>query len=91
MPEKKTDTTPQDLVDAGITNTTEPGADGSPVPPVPDDDRRDRVAMTSLAKDGSPDQTPDYKVLAEGGDTTAPERRGQRSERNVATPRGDRR
>lgn len=79
------------LEDQGVIATTEPGAAGSPVPPVPDDDKRDRVAMTSLNADGSPDQTPDHEVLVEGGDAPAEERRatGRRSERNVAPPGGE--
>lgn len=79
------------LKDQGVVATTEPGADGSPVPPVPDDDKRDRVAMTSLRADGSPDQTPDHEVLTKGGDASAEERRAAhpRGERNVAPPGGE--
>ncbi len=88
-------TTPEDLEAADVTNTTEPGADGSPVPPVPDDDQRDRVAMTSLRADGTPDQTPDHEVLAAGGDASAAERRTaprrHLAEQNTAPPQGERR
>lgn len=100
-PKKTTDTTTpatpaaaaEALKDQGVIATTEPGGDGSPVPPIPDDDKVDRVAMTSLKADGSPDQTPDHKVLVEGGDASAEERRAAhpRGERNVAPPGGEKR